>query len=189
VFWTWFRGEQKASFCCSLIQSHWFSLVDSVATQSSQPQVCFSVLSFLQCNKSSAIRKCWKWMRKLVLFGAFAFGTVIGRDWNCCCCKNYWLWFKPSAQMSPGLRNFLWPAFDFDAKWIFTHIFTDQLQPFLLELLHNQQGYINCSWWPLIGLLRLYNLICSCMLSLSLVLFDLLKKIWLILWSCSSLKL
>jgi hypothetical protein len=97
--------------------------------------------------------------------------------------------FKPSAQMSPGLRNFLWPAFDFDAKWIFTHIFTDQLQLFLLELLHNQQGYINCSWWPLIGLLRLYNLICSCMLSLSLVLFDLLKKIWLILWSCSSLKL
>jgi hypothetical protein len=45
--------------------------------------------------------------------------------------------FKPTAQMSPGLRNFLWPAFDFDAKWIFTHIFTDQLQPFLLELLHN----------------------------------------------------
>ena len=92
----------------------WFSLVDSVArlaTQSSQPQVCFSVLSFLQCNKSSAIRKCRKWMRKLVLFGAFAFGTVIGRDWNCCCCKNYWLWFKPSTQMSPGLRNFLWPAF------------------------------------------------------------------------------
>ena len=71
---------------------HWFSRIDSFAAQSSQPQVCFSVLSFLQRNKSSAIRKCRKWMRKLVLFDAFAFGTVIARDWNCC--KNYWLWLK-----------------------------------------------------------------------------------------------
>jgi hypothetical protein len=83
----------------------WFSRIDSFATQSSQPQVCFSVLSFLQRNKSSAIRKCRKWMRKLVLFDAFAFGTVIARDWNYFvlitviardwnCCKNYWLWLK-----------------------------------------------------------------------------------------------
>jgi len=62
----------------------WFSCIDSFAARLFQTQVCFFVLffSFLQRNKSSAITKCRKWMRKLVLFDALASGTVIATDWN-----------------------------------------------------------------------------------------------------------
>ena len=37
--------------------------------------------------------------------------------------KSWNALFKPWAQKSPGLRNFLWAAFDFDAIWIFTHFY------------------------------------------------------------------